>query len=69
MWRFADGGVHLHSVPQHADEVEKLGLVKLHHINLSSPLVPKMDEFYRNVLGLDELQGGTASNRMMSTDG
>jgi catechol 2,3-dioxygenase-like lactoylglutathione lyase family enzyme len=40
-----------------------MSLVRLHHVNLSSPVVPKMDAFYRTVLGLDELQGGTASSR------
>jgi catechol 2,3-dioxygenase-like lactoylglutathione lyase family enzyme len=41
----------------------------LHHINLSSTAVAQMDEFYREVLGIDALKGGTGSNRMMTSDG
>jgi glyoxylase I family protein len=46
-----------------------MSLVRLHHVNLSSAVVPRMDEFYRHVLELDGLQGGTADNRMMTDDG
>jgi glyoxylase I family protein len=43
--------------------------VRLHHINLSSPLVPQMDVFYRSVLGLDEAQGGASTSRILTDDG
>ena len=32
--------------------------LKLHHINLATEDVSRMDEFYRDVLGLDEESGG-----------
>jgi glyoxylase I family protein len=40
-----------------------MDLVRFHHINLSSSVVPRMDDFYRNVLALEELKGGTAASR------
>lgn len=43
--------------------------LKLHHVNLSSPIVPEMNAFYRNVLGLAELEDGAAPNRIRTDAG
>lgn len=42
--------------------------LQLHHINLSSSVVPAMDEFYR-ALGCEPTTGGAATSRILSTDG
>lgn len=39
-------------------------MFRLHHINLSSSVVPQMDVFYRTVLGLGQSEDGAALNRL-----
>lgn len=46
-----------------------MDMFRLHHINLSSAVVPEMDAFYRTVLGLDSSTDGAAVNRLSSPGG
>jgi glyoxylase I family protein len=41
-----------------------MDLVRLHHVNFSSRVVPEMDGFYREVLGLDPVADDRASTRL-----
>lgn len=46
-----------------------MSALELHHVNLSSPVVPAMDAFYRGVLGLQPLTAGPAASRILETEG